>query len=170
MRKRLYFVLPDVSSANRTADDLLLARIEDRHMRFLAKRGTDLGRLHEAGSQQKSDRVHGAQTGMAAGAFCGMLLGIAVFAWQPEGLNISQMFILGMTLLGSLFGIWTGSMAGASVPNSRLKQFQQDMDAGRVLLMVDVPRQRIDEIQELIGRRHPEAFARGQEPSIPAFP
>ena len=107
---------------------------------------------------------------MAAGAFCGMLLGIAVFAWQPEGLNISQMFILGMTLLGSLFGIWTGSMAGASVPNSRLKQFQQDMDAGRVLLMVDVPRQRIDEIQELIGRRHPEAFARGQEPSIPAFP
>ena len=32
MRRRLYFVLPDVESARRTADDLLLARIEDRHI------------------------------------------------------------------------------------------------------------------------------------------
>jgi hypothetical protein len=40
MRRRLYFVLPDVDSARRTADDLLLARVEDRHMRFLARRGT----------------------------------------------------------------------------------------------------------------------------------
>ena len=67
MRKRLYFVLPDISSASKTADDLLLARVEDRHMHFLAKRGTDLGKLHEAGAQQKSDRVHGAESGMAFG-------------------------------------------------------------------------------------------------------
>src|SRR5688500_11184033 len=32
MRRRLYFLLPDVESARRTADDLLLARVEDRHM------------------------------------------------------------------------------------------------------------------------------------------
>src|SRR5579885_3248105 len=38
MRRRLYFVLPDLDSARRTADDLLLARIEHRHMYFLARR------------------------------------------------------------------------------------------------------------------------------------
>jgi hypothetical protein len=31
MRRRLYFLLPDVESAHRIANDLLLARIEDRH-------------------------------------------------------------------------------------------------------------------------------------------
>src|SRR5438552_2571485 len=36
MRRRLYFLLPDVESARHTADDLLLARVEDRHMHFLA--------------------------------------------------------------------------------------------------------------------------------------
>jgi hypothetical protein len=46
MRRRLYFVLPDLESARRTADDLLLARVEDRHMHFLARRGTDLSGLH----------------------------------------------------------------------------------------------------------------------------
>jgi hypothetical protein len=49
MRRRLYFVLPDVESAKRTANDLLLARVDDRHMRFLARRGTSLEPLHEAG-------------------------------------------------------------------------------------------------------------------------
>ena len=48
MTHRLYFVLPDVASARQLADDLLLARVEDRRMHFLAKRGTELGALHEA--------------------------------------------------------------------------------------------------------------------------
>jgi len=39
MRRRLYFLLPDLGSAIQTANDLLLARIEDSHMHFLAKRG-----------------------------------------------------------------------------------------------------------------------------------
>jgi hypothetical protein len=60
MRRRLYFLLPDVESARRIADDLLLARVDDRHMHFLARRGTDLGELHEAGYLMKSDLLHGA--------------------------------------------------------------------------------------------------------------
>jgi hypothetical protein len=102
MRKRLYFVLPDVASADKTADDLLLARIEDRHMHFLAERGTDLGKLHEADSQQKSDRVHGAETGMVAGGLCGLLAGSAVFMFQPDGFHVRLIFVLGMTLFGAL--------------------------------------------------------------------
>lgn len=170
MRRRLYFLLPDVASANRTADDLLLARIEDRHMRFLGKRGTDFGRLHEAGSQQKTDRAHGAWSGMSVGAACGLAVGVAVFVIPLDGWHVSQTLILGMTLFGALFGLWTGGMVGSSVPNSRLRHFQAEMDAGRILLMVDVPSTRIEEIRELIGKRHPEAEARGFEPTIPAFP
>ena len=68
MKRRLYWLLPEVESARRTADDLLLARVEDRHMHFLARRGTDLGELHEASVLQKSDVRH------AAGACCGPVL------------------------------------------------------------------------------------------------
>ena len=58
MRRRLYVVLPDLPSARCTADDLLLARIEDRHMHFLARRDVDLGDLHAASFLQKSDIRH----------------------------------------------------------------------------------------------------------------
>jgi hypothetical protein len=57
MRRRLYFLLPDLGSAIQTANDLLLARLEDRNMHFLARRGMSLGALHEANYFQKSDAV-----------------------------------------------------------------------------------------------------------------
>src|SRR5919106_6062243 len=159
MRRRLYFLLPDVESARRTADDLLLARVEDRHMRFLARRGTALEPLHEAGYLDKSDIVHAAAVGLALGAIIGALAGAAVVAY--EGMSSKVAVLIGM-LLGAPLGGWMASMAGAAVPNSRLKQFQADIDAGRVLMMVDVPFRRVAEITELVVSRHPEAVARGQ--------
>ncbi|MEP7069413.1 MAG: DUF1269 domain-containing protein, partial [Usitatibacter sp.] len=76
MRLRMYVTLPDVSSARMLANDLLLARIEDRHMHFLARRGTDLGELHEASYLQKTDTVHGAFVGFVIGGLMGVLVGL----------------------------------------------------------------------------------------------
>jgi hypothetical protein len=162
MRRRLYFILPDVESARRTADDLLLARVEDRHMRFLARRGTELDPLHEAGYLDKTDMVHGAAVGLALGAIIGALVGVMVVAYPPDGTNPQLVSVLIGMLIGAPLGAWMASMAGAAVPNSRLRQFQGDIDAGRVLTMVDVPFGRVDEITELVVSRHPEAMPRGQ--------
>lgn len=162
MRRRLYFVLPDVESAKRTADDLLLARVDDRRMRFLAKRGTDLDPLHEAGYLDKTDMVHGAAVGLALGAIIGALVGVMVVAYPPDGTNPQLVSILIGMLIGAPLGGWMASMAGAAVPNSRLRQFQAEIEAGRVLMMVDVPFGRVDEITELVASRHPEARPRGQ--------
>ena len=129
MRRRLYFILPDVESARRTADDLLLARVEDRHMRFLARRGTELDPLHEAGYLDKTDMVHGAAVGLALGAIIGALVGVMVVAYPPEGTNPQLVSVLVGMLIGAPLGAWMASMAGAAVPNSRLKQFQADIEA-----------------------------------------
>ena len=162
MRRRLYFVLPDVESAQRTADDLLLARVEDRHMRFLARRGTALDPLHEAGYLDKTDIAHGAAVGLALGGVIGALTGALVVAYPPEGTNPQLVAVLIGMLIGAPLGGWMASMAGAAVPNSRLRQFQADMEAGRVLMMVDVPYRRVEEITDLVVSRHPDAVPRGQ--------
>ena len=41
MRRRLYWMLPDVASARRMVDDMLLARVEERHLHFVAREGTE---------------------------------------------------------------------------------------------------------------------------------
>jgi uncharacterized membrane protein YeaQ/YmgE (transglycosylase-associated protein family) len=162
MRRRLYFLLPDVESAKRTADDLLLARVDDRHMRFLSKRGTALDPLHEAGYLDKTDMVHGAVVGLALGGIIGALAGALVVAYPPDGISPKLVAVLIGMLVGAPLGAWVASMVGAAVPNSRLKQFHADLDAGRVLMMVDVPLRRVAEISELVVSRHPEAMPRGE--------
>ena len=162
MRKRLYFLLPDLASARRTADDLLLARVEDRHMRFLARRGTDLGDLHEAGILHKTDIVHGAGVGLFLGAACGILAGALVMTDPPEGMHPQLVSLLVGMLIGGVLGAWMASMVAAAVPNSRLRQFQDEIARGRILLMVDVPHRRGAEIGELVTGRHPEAVPKGE--------
>jgi len=78
--------------------------------------------------------------------------------------------VLGAAIVGALFGAWVASMVGIAVPNSRLRQFAQAIDEGKLLLMADVPEHRVDDIRRLLNARHPEAEDRGIDPHIPAFP
>jgi hypothetical protein len=170
MRRRLYFVLPDVESAHTTANDLLLARIEDRHMHFLARRGTDLGELNEASYLHKTDLFHGAGIGLQFGGIAGTLLGVAIVAFPPEGTQPQLVAVLLGAVIGALLGMWMGSLAAMAVPNSRLARFREEIESGKVLLMVDVPFVRVDEVRNLVHAKHPEAQSGGLETRYPAFP
>jgi hypothetical protein len=170
MRRRLYFLLPDVPSAKRTADDLLLARIDDRHMHFLARRGTDLGELHEASYALKTDVSRGAGFGLVLGAVVGAMLGALIVGAPPEGTHPGLAAAVAATLVGAVLGTWLGSMAAVAVPNSRLRSFQAEIERGRVLLMVDVPYARVDDVRTIVLARHPEATPAGLETRYPAFP
>lgn len=123
MRRRLYFLLPDVASAERTVDDLLLARVEDRHLHVLARRGTDLGNLREASALQKTDLIHGAEIGMMVGGVGGLLVGLFIVLTPPEGTQLQFVMVLITAAVGAVFGAWASSLIGVSVPNSRLRQF-----------------------------------------------
>lgn len=170
MRLRMYVTLPDVASARSLANDLLLARIEHRRMHFLARRGTDLGELNEASYLDKTDAVHGAFVGLVLGGIMGALVGAALVNYPPEGVSIRMVAVLVAALVGAVLGVWVAAMVGLQVPNSRLRAFQRDLEEGQILLMLDVPSGRHDEVHDIIARRHPEAVDRGNEPTVPAFP
>lgn len=170
MRRRLYWMLPDVESARRCADDLLLARVEDRHMHFLAREGTELAPLHEASVLQKTDVRHAAITGTLLGALLGALAGWLLARYPMPGLTIGVGGILLMTAFGAGFGFFASTLVGTSLPNSYLRRFEGDVEKGGILVMVDVPLNRVEEVQDWVRQRHPEAAWRGVDPAVPAFP
>jgi hypothetical protein len=169
MRKRLYFMLQDAPSARRMLDEMLLARIEVRHIRFLATRGTLPDDMPEAGVLQKTDIVHGAEMGLVIGGVAGTLGGVLVVMFPPGGVSLQLVTILITALLGGLFGAWVSSMIGTQVPNSKLKAFYADIERGKVLMMVDVPFSRIQEMREHVAQRHPEAEFGGMAGVVMAF-
>jgi hypothetical protein len=170
MRRRLYFMVPDVRSARQIRDELLLARIEDDHIHVMAKEDIPLTGLHEASVLQKSDFVHGAETGLAVGGGIGIIAGVVAVVFPPAGVDLQLVTILLTALIGAAFGAWVASMVASSIPNSRLKGFASALAAGHVLMMVDAPSGRVDEISKRIAAHHPEAMGSGIEPTIPAFP
>ncbi len=61
-------------------------------------------------------------------------------------------------------------MIGISIPSPRLQRFEGAIAQGQILLMVDLPRSRVRDIEALLRSAHPEARFEGEEPQVPAFP
>ena len=75
-----------------------------------------------------------------------------------------------LAIVGAPLGAWMASLIGVSVPSHRLERFHSAIAAGQLLLMVDVPRSRVVEIEALLAAAHPEGHFEGEDPNIPAFP
>ena len=170
MKRRLYYMLPDVPSARAMLDELLLARVEERYMHFYAKEGALPAGMPEANFFQKTDLVHGVGVGILIGAASGLIAGSLLLIFPPEDIAMRAIALLASALGGAVFGSWVSGMAAAAIPNSRLKPFRDGIERGQVLLIVDLPLRRVAEIEEMIARRHPEISFGGMEPHIPVFP
>ena len=49
-------------------------------------------------------------------------------------------------------------------------QSQQAIENGDFLMMVDVPSQRVEGVEQLVKEKHPRAHYEGLEPNMQAFP
>jgi len=170
--RRLYFLLPDIDSAKTIVDELLLARIEERHIHIAAADHHALSEAHlpEANLLQESDFIPAVERGLAIGGATGIVAGIAAVTIPGIGLVLGGGAILGIGLAGAGAGAWISSMIGISAPSSRLTDFEGAIAKGELLMMVDVPKARVEEITALVREHHPEAEVEGTEPVIPAFP
>jgi hypothetical protein len=170
MKRRLFFMLPDIDVARSVLEELLVARIGIQHIHFLSRRDTLPPDLPEANFLQKTDFLHAVRTGGLVGAVAGIAGGTFVWLFPPQGLTPEPIVMLVSAVVGAILGAWFSSMVGSSVPNSALAAFREGMERGKVLLMVDVPFTRVDEIHERVASHHPNAEWGGVAPQIPAFP
>jgi hypothetical protein len=168
MRRRVYWLLPDLPSARATLDDLLQARIELQHVHFVAREDGDLSGLHAANLLQTSDVIHSAGAGLAVGAAVGGMLGaIAAVSYPAVDEPPLWSLIPAVVLAGAILEAWTASMIGISAPNTRLRRFAPALEQGRILLMVDVPPRRVEEIEARLQALHPEAIPQGCDGAMP---
>jgi hypothetical protein len=163
-------MLPSLETTKTVVDELLLKRIDEHHIHVVAKEGTPLGDLPEANLLQKSDFIPAMERGVAVGGITGVLAGIAAVTFPPAGLILGGGAILGTSLAGAGIGAWISGMIGMDVPNSQIEKFEGAIEKGEVLMMVDIPKERVEEIEALVQQHHPEADMGGTEPHIPAFP
>jgi len=172
MKRRLYFLLPNAEVAEKIEDELLLSRISEAQIHFLAKDEGQLisKKLHVASLLQKSDLVHGWQVGLISGGVTGVVLGTVLYSIPEFGNFFGQAIITVCALLGAFLGTWFSGLIAISAPNTQLKRFEPALERGEVLLMVDVAKDKVDEITNMITSHHSDAVTQGIDAKIPAFP
>ena len=168
--RRLFFLAPDVQSAHDLVDSLLLERVPENHIHVLAREGTPLTDLPEAGIAQRSDLIPALERGAAAGGITGGLAGLVAIALPGMSIIPAGGIVIALAAAGALVGSWTSSMVGVSIDSSRLERFREAIAAGQVLVMADVQPDRAERIEQKVRESRPVVHPEGMDPDIPIFP
>ncbi len=171
MRRKLYFVLPDVKSAHVMLDELLLSHVDAEHIHFLAKPDLDLDNLPKSNVLEKTDVVYCSEIGLLLGAGLGLVAGIvAVMASSIPTFSslfghVSLIAIPICAVIGAvLSALWSGLLA-TTIPHHHVAMFEKQIAQGQILMMVSVHFHRVREIRDLLLKRHPEAEYGGMWPT-----
>jgi hypothetical protein len=158
MKRRLYFILPDEAHALRLVGELEAAGIARRHMHAIPGRGANAERLPVATAHQRRDTAGLLERWIWIGNLGLFALAMAGFAWAAVAGHAVAAAAGVAVALASLAG---GVLFAMRVPYVHLDEFRGVLAHREILLMVDVARRRVAEIESLVERRHPEAVAGG---------
>lgn len=164
--RRLYFIVPDESRAVTVVGDLEAAGVDRRRIHAIAGKGATLEKLPAASERQRHDAVWRLQQILWLG-------NLVLFVLGAIGLvvSVAQNSLIGavLSVAAMVLTLSAGVLFATRVPDTHLDEFRGVLAHSEVLLMVDVPKQRVAEIEELISRRHPEATAGGTGWTIEAL-
>lgn len=158
MLRRLHFVVPDESHALQIMADLNAIGIGREHVHAIPGKGVHLMQLPLATERQQHDAggrleriVWNANLGLFWVALVGLLA--AVYFNLLAG-ALAAVAVMVATFFG-------GAWFAVRVPDVHLDEFRGMLSHGEILLMVDVPKAKVFEVEEAVERRHPEAVPGG---------
>jgi cobalamin biosynthesis protein CobD/CbiB len=158
MKRRLYFLFSDNGQARTAVADLTGIGVDAGHMHVVARPGVDVSGLPPATERQRRDvlkrldkTLWGGNLVLFGAAFAALILAM-LFG------NIVGMVLASAVLIASFTG---GALFALRLPATHLDEFHEALRHGELLLMVDVSRDCVEDVEELLRRRHPEAVAGG---------
>ena len=159
MKRRLYFLLPDVEHARLVVRELLASGLVAGQVHALARPGTDLQDLPYTTRRQRRDLGALLETVLWDGnlaLFFIALVAVIALAWLQIGwywLLLPGAVMLATFLLGEEFT--------RRVPDVHLSEFRDALQHGEILLMIDVPPGEVDRVETMVHRHHPGAVTGG---------
>ena len=165
MLRRLFYLFPDEPHARRVVDRLVKLGIPERRMHAIAE-GVELNTLPAATDRQKKDTAFRVErflwrANLAVFALASLALVAALLAGETNWSLAMLLVMLASFVVGQHFAV--------HVPDVHLTEFTDALSHGEVLLMVDVPRTRIAEIDNIVRHNYPDAVAGGTSWAVDAF-
>ena len=165
--RRVYVLLPTEESCRRVVDELVDAGVPASHLHVLAGLMHEVKDLPAASVWQRTELAHGIEWGIGLGGVGGFLGGVLAISFPPAGILLGGGALLAGAVAGAGFGALVTALLGSQEHSHKLDAFQRALAAGQILLMVDIPRKREDEVKSTILKHHPEAEIGSVRESLP---
>jgi len=135
VKQRHVYSSRDVAGAQRAVARAREAGVADADISLIARSDIELERIADERKLTETDFTHAAIRGAGYGGAAGLLAGVAAVVVAPLGLTLAGVAAIG--LAGAVVGSWASALVGASVPDPVRQKFDDEIQAGRVLIVID---------------------------------
>jgi len=168
--KRHYFISDDLDDLERIEEELERRGINKPQIHVLSKDDTAVANhkhLHSIAAIFKQDVVHGTLMGAMFGMFAAALvITIGYMTKLPETYTWMPFYFLAIVMFG--FVTWSGGFYGIQIPHKDFRRFQNDLDNGKHVFIVDIDPSQEKVIQQ-IKNKHPHLNDAGTGNATPRW-
>lgn len=134
MKHRHVFRTDDIAQASHAVRAAIDRGTPDDDVYLVARSDIEIRQVHNRRKMADSDFIPAAMRGAALGAVIGLVVAIGIALLWKTGLGV---VLLGAGL-GAAVGGLASSLVGAAIPDPVRRRFEKEIDAGNILLVVDV--------------------------------
>jgi hypothetical protein len=135
--RRYVYAFDSTDAARAAISRLRVHGIKDESISLVARSDIELEQVPQHYLDARTDFVPALGRGATFGAITGLFAGLVAVAIPPLGIALSGPVLLAFLAGGAGVGAWSASMIGATVPDEVRRKFDDEIKAGRSLLVVD---------------------------------
>jgi hypothetical protein len=168
--RHLFLTIPDPPLAARMVQELKALGVDEQGIRLFAERPQRLsGAMAKVPVPVAALRVPPGRIALRALGGALLVLALALLLMSLGGAAaLSLAALVGLALLGAIIGATTVLRGG---PPREVRALRPELRADDVVMVAEVPDDRLAEIEQALNERHPELKVKGTDPGgSPPFP
>jgi hypothetical protein len=148
MKVRHVFSTPDLPTAQAVMNAARGAGVHDDDILLVARSDIELEEIPNEFKEADTDLIPAALRGAGYGGAAGLLAGLAAIVITPIGLTLAG--AAAAAVAGALVGSWASALVGSSLPDPIRRKFDDEIQAGRILVVLDGDKDFLDRTEGII--------------------
>lgn len=152
MKIKHVHLVNDLATAAKAVATARAAGAQEDDIALIARSDVEMERIPDDFRTSNTDFAPAALKGLFGGGAAGLVAGLVAMA--IPGLGVTLAGAAAITAVGAATGTWSSSLIGASLPDPVRQRFEDEIESGRILVVVDASEDdqpRIDAALEKIG-------------------
>lgn len=150
MKLRHVFSTPDLATAQAALVAARAAGVGNDCLSLVARSDIELSAIPDDRKEADTDMLPAALRGAGIGGAAGLAAGLLAVVATPIGLTLAG--AAAATVAGAAIGSWASALMGSALPDPVRAQFDDEIKAGRILVVVDAAHPVLDDAIAAIER------------------